>query len=265
MVSSISVPPRSLAPPCSIGLGAVVAELHPRGLDVVDPAVQQDPGHRVHRAVVAHRRARAGDAGQVDRRVVVHERQRHELGEAAGLVLQPRPACAGARPSARGVSTWPYIIVERRRDARPGARCVTISIQVAVGSLPLVSTQRTSSSRISAAVPGIESSPASFASIRKSRERQPGAGGAVDDLHRAERVHVHVRDARFFTARARSKYAVPGQVGVDAALHADLGRAERPTPPRRGRRPGRATACRRRRRCAAGRTRRTGSRCSRRW
>ena len=83
-----------------------------------------------------------------------------------------------------GVSTWPYIIVEV--VGRP-TRCAVrmISSQVAVGSLPLVSTQRTSSSRISAAVPGTESSPASFAAVRKSRERQPGAGGAVDDLHRA--------------------------------------------------------------------------------
>ncbi len=45
---------------------------------------------------------------------------------------------------------------------------VTISIQAEAGSLPLVSTQRTSSSRISAAVPGMVSRPAAFASARKS-------------------------------------------------------------------------------------------------
>ncbi|TFV47147.1 precorrin-3B synthase, partial [Blastococcus sp. TF02A-35] len=42
---------------------AGVAELHPRGLDVADPAVQQQPGDRVHRPVLPHRRAGAGDAG----------------------------------------------------------------------------------------------------------------------------------------------------------------------------------------------------------
>src|SRR3546814_9928501 len=34
-------------------LGALDAELDPRGLDVVDAAVQHDPGHRVDRTVVA--------------------------------------------------------------------------------------------------------------------------------------------------------------------------------------------------------------------
>ena len=37
--------------------GAVDAELDPAGLDVADPAVQQDPGHRVHGEVVAQGRA----------------------------------------------------------------------------------------------------------------------------------------------------------------------------------------------------------------
>ena len=40
---------------------------------------------------------------------------------------------------------------------------VITSIQTEAGSLPLVSTQRTSSSRISAAVPGSESTPACLA------------------------------------------------------------------------------------------------------
>lgn len=50
------------------------------------------------------------------------------------------------------------------------SRCavVTTSIQAAVGSLPLVSTHRTSSSRISAAVPGMLLRPASFAALSHS-------------------------------------------------------------------------------------------------
>ena len=77
-------------------------------------------------------------------------------------------------------------------------RCavVTTSIQALVGSLPLVSTQRTSSSRISAAVPGIESSPASLRPVSHSRDRHVGPRGAVDDLHRAEGVQVHAGHAR---------------------------------------------------------------------
>jgi hypothetical protein len=66
-----------------------------------------------------------------------------------------------------GVSTCPYIIVEDVR--RPSSCAVVItSIHIEAGSLPLVSTQRTSSSRISAAVPGSESTPASLARISHS-------------------------------------------------------------------------------------------------
>ncbi|CAM5682618.1 hypothetical protein SGLAM104S_00824 [Streptomyces glaucescens] len=72
----------------------------------------------------------------------------------------------------RGWSTWPYIMVEEER--RPSSWAVVItSIQVAVGSLPLVRIQRTSSSRISAAVPGRESRPASFAAVSHSRIDRP--------------------------------------------------------------------------------------------
>ena len=204
-----------------------------------------------------------GDAGEVDRRVVVHERQQHELGEAAGLVLQRGQRAQVADPVRRGVD----VAVHHRRG-RSGCRRVCavlmISSQVAVGSLPLVSTQRTSSSRISAAVPGIESSPASFAAVQEVGERQPGAGGAVDDLHRAERVQV---DAGLPLpsprGRGRSRPCRAGRGGCRPACRSRSRR--RPRPRRPGRRPAPSTACRRRRRCAAGRTRRTGSRCSRRW
>ena len=137
---------------------------------MVDAAVQQDPGHGVDGEVVAGGRARAGDAGEVDRRGGVHEGQRHELGEAGAAVLAGRSCIrASTRRWAtqwRGWSTWPYIIVEV--VGQPTRWAVeTTSIQVRVGSLPLVSTQRTSSSRISAAVPGSEPSPASRALMQE--------------------------------------------------------------------------------------------------
>jgi len=50
---------------------------------------------------------------------------------------------------------------------------LTTSIQTEAGSLPLVSTQRTSSSRISAAVPGSEPTPASLAWISHSLIGRP--------------------------------------------------------------------------------------------
>ena len=110
-----------------------------------------------------------------------------------------------------GWSTWPYIIVDV--VGRP-TRCavLTTSIHCAVGSLPLVSTQRTSSSRISAAVPGSESTPASFAAVRNS---------AIDSPVRATPFMTSIgeyactcRDgSASLTALAMSKYAVPGISG----------------------------------------------------
>ena len=87
--------------------------------------------------------------------------------------------------------------------------------------MPLVSTQRTSSSRISAAVPGIEPRPASRSSVSHSRMLVPALGDAVGDLHRREGVHVHRRHPRLDRAH---QIGVAGhrQLGVDTALHAHL-------------------------------------------
>jgi hypothetical protein len=72
----------------------------------------------------------------------------------------------------RGVSTWPYIIVAVVGIPSPCAVVMT-STHEAAGSLPFVSTHRTSSSRISAAVPGSEPTPALFASASQSRIDDP--------------------------------------------------------------------------------------------
>ena len=100
----------------------------------------------------------------------------------------------------------------------------TTSSHCAAGSLPLVSTQRTSSSRISAAVPGIEPSPASRSSVSHSVIDTPALADGADDLHRGERVHVHVGHRGLHRA---DQVGVEGdrQLRVDAALHADLGGA----------------------------------------
>ena len=95
---------------------AVDAELDPRALDVVDPPVQQDARHRVHGPVLARRRAGPRDAGQVDRRVGVDERQRDELGEAAGLVLDAGQRAQVAEPVRRVVD----VAVHHRRATTAG-------------------------------------------------------------------------------------------------------------------------------------------------
>ena len=81
---------------------------------------------------------------------------------------------------------------------------VMTSIQAAVGSLPLVSTQRTSSSRISAAVPGIEPSPAAFASVSHSRmDRSARVAPLTTSI--GENACTCISGTRARIARSRSK------------------------------------------------------------
>ena len=85
-------------------------------------------------------------------------------------------------------------------------------------------TARTSSSRISAAVPGSVASPASLARSRYSREVHVEALRTLGDLERGEAVHVDVgRDLLHRPGDVEVVVAV--EVGVDPALEADLGRA----------------------------------------
>ena len=141
IVSSVRVPPRSLAPALQHRAGAVNTELDPGGLDVVDAPVQQDPGHGVDGEVVAQGRTGTGDAGEVDRRGVVDEWERYELGEAGqphfrGCVLDPAEDLEVAAPSGAGcqrgrTSSWMV-------EGMPTWWAVlTISIQVAGRELAL--------------------------------------------------------------------------------------------------------------------------------
>ena len=105
---------------------------------------------------------------------------------------------------------------------------LTTSTQAAAGSLPLVSTQRTSSSRISAAVPGMVSRPGLAQLGQPVADRHAGLGGGGDDLHRARTRARACSGTRALIARTRSAYAGDRQLRVDAALHAHLGGAGRP-------------------------------------
>ena len=72
--------------------------LHPRGLDVGDVRMQGEARDCVHEERFAQRRTGAGDALAPQRRLHVHERQRHELGEAVRLALQVADGDQVARP-----------------------------------------------------------------------------------------------------------------------------------------------------------------------
>ena len=79
---------------------ALGAHLDPAHLDVVDVARVGDARHRVHQQRLAEGRSPPGLALEVDRGGHVHEGQRHELGEAAGLALEVPGAHHVAGPAA---------------------------------------------------------------------------------------------------------------------------------------------------------------------
>jgi hypothetical protein len=123
----------------------------------------------------------------------MHEGQRHEFSEAAGLPLQRADTQQVPRPVPRPVYVAEH---DRRRTRRPCAmRARITSSQPAVSSLSGQITARTSSSRISAAVPGSVAGPAAAAGAGTPRATAP-ASGAVLHLERRERVHVDVRNSR---------------------------------------------------------------------
>ena len=64
-----------------------VAELDPRDLHVLDPGAQEQTPDRDEPQVLGHARARARALLTVEPRIVVDEAERHELGEAARLLL----------------------------------------------------------------------------------------------------------------------------------------------------------------------------------
>ena len=81
---------------------------------------------------------------------------------------------------------------------------LTTSIQALVGSLPLVRIQRTSSSRISAAVPGIVSRPASLAFASQSWIDSPVREAPLTTSI-GQNACTCMPGTRAFTAAARSK------------------------------------------------------------
>ena len=93
--------------------------------------------------------------------------------------------------SSHGSSTWPNITVDVER--RPAACDASmISTQRATGSLFGEIRSRTPSCSTSAAVPGVESSPAARSRSNTSTGGRPDTVAHVVDLHRRVRVQVDV-------------------------------------------------------------------------
>ncbi len=86
---------------------------------------------------------------------------------------------------------------------------------------------RTSSSRISAAVPGSVPSPASFSCARKSRSDRPSVA-APCVTSSGEKAWMCISGSACLDRAADAEIGRAGVVGMDAALQADLGRAAIP-------------------------------------
>src|SRR5918995_2364416 len=65
------------------------AELDPRHLYVVDNSVEHDPRDGVHSTVLDERRTGTGLSREIDRRVLMNERERNELRESPRVALDP--------------------------------------------------------------------------------------------------------------------------------------------------------------------------------
>ncbi len=129
------------------------------------------------------------------------------------------------RAHERGCSIAPNMIVTfERRPTAWAARCA--SSHCSVLTLSGQSTARTSSSRISAAVPGRVLSPASRSVDEVLGERHPRAPGALGHLEGGEGVDVD--PLRAGPDRLdHVEVVVAVEARVDATLEADLGRALR--------------------------------------
>ncbi len=202
MVSSMSVPPRSLAPERSISAAPSVPSFTQLvwmlGMCGCSSSRAMAVTARLSRMVGPGRAIPARYTGAL---VCTN-------GSVTNSVKPPVRCWMSARvrrcPSQwRGWSTWPYIIVEDDRMPSSWA-VVTTSIQSAAGSLPLVRIQRTSSSRISAAVPGMVSSPASLAAVSHSRIDMPVRAAPLTTSI-GEKACTCMPGTRAFTARAMSK------------------------------------------------------------
>ena len=201
MVSSIRVPPRSFAPDCSIvrvpatpSLTQLVCTLSIAPCSMIRAS-----------AWTATFSSRVGPGRDAPARY--SGALRCTNGSGTNSVNPPVRSWIPRRvrrcaTQCAGVSTWPYIMVELDRSPTSCA-VVTMSIHSAAGSLPLVRTQRTSSSRISAAVPGIVSSPAACSSVSHSRTSAP-AREAPLEISMGLNAWTCIDGTRALTARTRS-------------------------------------------------------------
>ena len=201
---------------------AAEAELDPGCLDVVDVARIGEPTDGMHQDRLAEGGAAPTLVLEVDRRGHVDEGQRHELGEPARLALQ--------RPGADDVAGPRVGLLDgAEHDRDVGAE--TDPVGRAVGVEPLVGGDLVGAEDGADVVvedlgrgarqrlePGIHEAPEVVG------ERFVEPLGALGDLECGEAVDVDVGSC-FLHRSGDVDVVVAVEVGMDAALEADLGRA----------------------------------------
>ena len=160
MLSSISVPEKSLHPALSVSAARSTPSLTHEVCRLSIYPRRNSRERRVHLKVENSLGRRLGDQSLAEEHgVLVDEAQRHELGEAVGLLLDVAQQVQMVDDVAR---TLDVAVHDRRGGGTPSACAVVmISTQAATSTFLWLRISRTLSSRISAAVPGIDPSPAS--------------------------------------------------------------------------------------------------------
>ena len=187
--------------------------------------MEREPCDRVQEQRLAERRPRPGAALQPHRRLHVHERERHELGEAARpLLLLPRPQQV-PRPVLR-----PFDVPEHDRHVRAQADLV----RRLVHRQPLLGRDLVRADHgPHLVVEDLRRRPRQRAQAERAQqlevllERKAQRLSALPDLERGEGVDVQVGQLRADRVHDRG-VVVAGERRVDPALEADLGRAAVP-------------------------------------
>ena len=192
---------------------------------LLDVRVQRQPADRMHQHRLAEGRAHARLALERDRRLGGDERQRHQLGEAAGVLLQVADAQQVARPMHRPVDMAEH---DRRRRAQADAVRGAHDLEPLVGR-DLVGAEDVAHLVVEHLGRGAgQAAEAGVAQLGQVvGEREAERGGAVPDLERREGMDMHARD-RLAHGAADIEVMLAGVLGMDAALHADFGGAAVP-------------------------------------
>ncbi len=205
--------------------GARDAHLHPRRLDVLDVRMERQPADRVHQHGLAEGRAHAGLALECDRRLGGDEGQRHQLGEAAGVLLQAADAQQVARPVDR-------LLDMPEHDG--GGRAQADAVGGTHDRKPLLGRDLVGAEDVAHFVVedlGRRAGQAAEAGLAQLgevvRDRALERRGAVPDLERREGMDMHAGH-RLAHRAADFEIMIAGIFGMDAALHADFGGAALP-------------------------------------